>query len=275
MPVWATPETYDSYRRELEEMEKLHSVAIIQRDRFLVGRRGACRMYLGDLSGALQDFETAEGTTSVELRAREGAGARSASSAEVLATLNLLLGNVPAAEAVLSVAVEGLRARRVVYADLPGGVSPGLLLWYVGVYKADVALQRRALEYMQLILQRYRRDEYWPAQLVPLIAGECTFDEMLARAMKTSDRAELNRRSSDEALPDGGTLQRANAPTGQLLRRWLAAALFYGGLIAKQKNAPEAERMLLQCTRLQGVEIEDEWYLAFLELGLVKPGALR
>ena len=123
---------------------------------------------------------------------------------------------------------------------------------------------------------RVGRTDLWPSQLADFILGRFSFAVLLERAFKCMDLDELERRSYVEVSPgqgEGTPLVDVSVPlTGLLLRRHLAKALFYGGLKAWRANPAVTTELLVRCTRLRDVDVENEWYLAFLQLDLVPAG---
>ncbi|MBX3475137.1 MAG: hypothetical protein KF754_12195 [Planctomycetes bacterium] len=192
-----------------------------------------------------------------------------------LTTAYLFLHETESAERELRADMKGILEWPDCFTDAAGGVGPGLLLWYIGVRDNDKAVEGEALAYLRHILRISRKEKFkqWPHHLAKFVLDTYSFAAMLDEAFQCMDLDELERRAYVEPPPPPpGEVPKfdVNAPpTGMLLRGRLAQALFYGGIKARRTHREIGDDLLRRCTRLKDVDIENEWYLAFLELGMI------
>jgi hypothetical protein len=160
-----------------------------------------------------------------------------------------LLGQPEEAIRSFKAAVDGILDRSIKYADVAGGVSQGLLLWYAGVTAHQEPAKVHATDFLGR-LARGRQINYWPGPLALLLLGHKTAEQVLfglSGCASVSDSIE-------------------RAQTSLLIRRRLAKALFY---IAAQHRGHGAEqqcrRLMAKCCSIPNPVLEIEWYLASWE----------
>jgi hypothetical protein len=164
-------------------------------------------------------------------------------------TVLWLLGRREEAIATYKAAVDGILTGTIHYADLAGGVSQGLLLWYAGVTSADEKATQHALKYLRNRAKR-RAISSWPGPLALFVLGRKTQEEaLLATSGFTQVDAAIHR-----------------AKTDLLRRRELVQALFYFAVRHRSEGDEEQCRAgMIQCAGLENPIIEQEWYLARAE----------
>jgi tetratricopeptide (TPR) repeat protein len=176
---------------------------------------------------------------------------------KTIGTIQWILGDRYAAIETLKRAVDGILDGTILYADLAGGVSQGLLTWYFGVSARDRELQDYALGYLTK-LSRKSKIRFWPGPVARYILGQIAFDEMV---MVGSGAADFK-----------GAIQIAESDL--LKRRQVCNAIFYDA-VRKRKEGDEkaCARGMLQCSQLENPIIEEEWYLARAEVGQQSNGS--
>jgi hypothetical protein len=146
--------------------------------------------------------------------------------------------------------VEGILDGSINYGDAAGGVTQGLLLYYMAITQNLPEETSFALKYLK---KRARRSAIrsWPGPVARYYLGEVTFEDVLASATGQRD------------LPAAFEVAR----TKLLSRRRLCGALFHDGV---RRRAQGAEELCLarmrECYRLENPLIEPEWYLARYEV---------
>ncbi|MBK9974762.1 MAG: hypothetical protein IPP14_08310 [Planctomycetes bacterium] len=236
---------------------------------------------MGLIHEALPDLLRADELHRTELASKYGQQRVWGGIKKLLATVYLLLRDTESAKRELRSDMKGILDWPDCFTDAGGGVGPGLLLWYIAARAPDAALESEALTYLQDLLRKHNQPRFqgWPRHLAKFVLGQYSFAALLQDAFKCIDLDELERCAYVErAAPPPGEVPFFDAevpPTGLLLRRHLAQALFYGGIKARLHDPALGESLLRRCVSLKDVDIENEWYLAFLELGLVGPGPSR
>ena len=244
------------------------------------GRAGALA-YMGNFTEALEAYTRADELDRAESDYHFGVNAVWCGYKTDLATIHLLLGDLVSAMRELRSDIKGILEWPNCRVDAGGGVTPGLLLWYIAMREADGGVEEEALSYLKRVLHVHRQAKFqmWPRHLADLVLGQTSFAELILDAFGSMNLDELERRAYIErpASPPGEVpkFDPDVPPEGMLLRGYLAQALFYGGIGARRTNPTLGNELLLRCTRLKDVDIENEWYLAFLELGLVDSAKLR
>jgi hypothetical protein len=147
-------------------------------------------------------------------------------------------------------AVDGILDGTILYADLAGGVSQGLLTWYFGVSARDHELQDYALRYLTK-LSRKSKIRFWPGPVARYILGQIALDEMLVAGSGAADfKGAIHLAVSD-----------------LLKRRQVCNAIFYHAVRKRKEGDEEACTCgMLQCRQLENPIIEEEWYLARAEV---------
>jgi hypothetical protein len=144
----------------------------------------------------------------------------------------------------------GILDGSIKYGDAAGGMSQGLLLYYMAITSNLPTEVSFALDYLK---KRVKRSfgQIWPTPVAQYYLGEISFDDVMAA---------VNR------LP---TLTGPLAAEKQELsvRRRLCVALFHGGV--KFRAQGDEERCLArmkECLALENPLLEQEWYLARYEV---------
>jgi tetratricopeptide (TPR) repeat protein len=147
-------------------------------------------------------------------------------------------------------AAEGILKGSIHYADLAGGVSEGLLLWYAGITNKDGAATEFAVRYLSK-LSRKRRIKSWPGPLALFALGRTSFNRVLEDKWWTDDLSRIM----------------TQAQVDLLKRRELVQALFYLATSKRLAGAEdECHSLMAQCSVLENPVLEVEWYLARAEV---------
>jgi tetratricopeptide (TPR) repeat protein len=135
---------------------------------------------------------------------------------------------------------------RIQYGDAAGGVTQGLLLYYMGTSEASPEVQSLALEYLE-DRSTGSRIELWPGPVARYYLGKVDFESVLIAA------------SGHPRLSEAIEIARNDL----LRRRQLCVALFHDGTRRRAEGREEEcrERMR-ECLTLENPLIELEWYLA-------------
>lgn len=167
-----------------------------------------------------------------------------------IACLHWMQGNRELAISGMRELVDGILNRSINYGDGAGGVSQGLLLYYMATTAHDEGNVWHALRYMKNRAKR-RAIQLWPGPVALHYLGEVDFDVVL--------QAATGEPNLDRALDEARTNLRK--------RRDLCVALFHDGTRhrAEGNEAACMERMRL-CHSLENPIIENEWYLARYEV---------
>lgn len=170
-----------------------------------------------------------------------------------IGTIQWLLGRQMKAVATFRASVDGVLDGSIEFADLAGGVSQGLLLWYAGVTRRDEESETHALEYLRKLSKNARRMQCWPGPLALFVLGQKSETDALADLRNARNLGELVKLAENDLL----------------LRRELCQALFYFGVRKRSEgNEGACQEMMVQCANLENPLIENEWYLARAEVGL-------
>jgi tetratricopeptide (TPR) repeat protein len=133
--------------------------------------------------------------------------------------------------------------------DVVGGMTQGLLLYYMGATAHQPEQMMFALDYMPNRLKGLMRD-YWPAPVARYYLGEISFGDLLAAA--------TGQREIAEAID----VARVNL----LNRRHLCGALFHDGVKSRIRGDElHCLVRMRECYALENPLIEHEWYLARYE----------
>ncbi len=150
---------------------------------------------------------------------------------------------------ILRSAVDGIADGSIEFADIAGGVTQGLLLWYAGVTAGDNTARDHALSYLRK-LAKQPRIKYWPGPAALFVLGRKSPTTILRALCGTTD--------VERAMID------ARSDLGK--RRELVQALFY--FAAKQRAEGGEDECLAgmrACASLANPVVELEWYLARAE----------
>lgn len=171
--------------------------------------------------------------------------------------LHWFLGNRKEAVQLMRGLAEGTLDGTINYGDAAGGVTPGLLLYYMAVTEDLPQETSFALKYMK---SRSRRSSVgsWPGPVVRYYLGEITFNDLLYSA------------TGQQELP--AALETARAKL--LSRRRLCSTLFHDGVRRRAEDAEQlCQTRMRECYGLENPLIEPEWYLARYEAGHVDQAA--
>lgn len=144
----------------------------------------------------------------------------------------------------------GILDGSIKYADAAGGVSQGLLLYYMAVTETVSNEVSFALDYLRNRVTRIF-SRAWPCQIAQYLLGDIVFETVM----------ETVNRQPAAAAP----LDAAKAELGR--RRRLSVALFHDGVRSRAQG--DEERCLArmrECYELENPLIEQEWYLARYEV---------
>jgi tetratricopeptide (TPR) repeat protein len=158
------------------------------------------------------------------------------------------LGNHAQAVSLMHGLVKGILDGSIQYGDAAGGMSQGLLLYYMGVTARKPEETSYALDYMRNRLKR-SLVQPWPCPVAQYYLGDISFEKVMEA---------VNRK---RALPLDPT------KVGLGRRRDLIVALFHDGI--KNRAQGDEERCLVrmrECHALEDPLIEEEWYLARYEV---------
>jgi hypothetical protein len=167
-----------------------------------------------------------------------------------ISCLHWFLGGRQRAIELMHGLVEGILNGSINYGDAAGGVTQGLLLYYMAVTQKLPEETSFAAKYLK---KRARRSAIssWPGPVARYYLGEVTFEDVLASATGQRDLS----------------VAFEVARTKLLSRRRLCGALFHDGV---RRRAHGAEEMCLarmrECYGLENPLIEPEWYLARYEV---------
>jgi hypothetical protein len=156
----------------------------------------------------------------------------------------------PPALALMRDMVNGVLDGSINYGDAAGGVTQGLLLYYMSITMREENSAALALRYLR---NRARRSaaRLWPGPLARYMLGEIKWDAVLTAATKRGDLASATQRAHDDLLS----------------RRQLCAALFHDGIKRRAQGAEDlCLQRMQQCIALKDPLIELEWYLARYEV---------
>jgi tetratricopeptide (TPR) repeat protein len=167
-----------------------------------------------------------------------------------IACLHWLLGNRSKAIQMMHGSVAGIIDGTIKYGDAAGGMTQGLLLYYMGISAKEPEEISFALSYMQNRLNQ-NVGQNWPRAVAQYYLGNTTFENVMES---------VNRRPNI-AVP----LEVAKVDL--LRRRRLSVALFHVGIRSRAQG--DEERCLVrmqECFALENPLIEQEWYLARYEV---------
>jgi tetratricopeptide (TPR) repeat protein len=224
----------------------------------IVANRAIALLCLGRLSEALEGFATANDI------ARRSLGGHSAPYLENIGTVLWLMGHRSIAKELYRSAVDGIRYGTIHYADIAGGVGQGLLLWYAGITTEDRNATEHAVDYLTHLAKK-SRIKNWPGPLAlyvierhaqSLLPGAQSFEELLRESFNTDNLHEIAEQAKSDILT----------------RRHLIQALFVLGTKHREKGDEDGcRRALQQCAQLENPHVQEEWYLAAAEMGLIPP----
>lgn len=145
--------------------------------------------------------------------------------------------------------VSGIWSGQILYTDLTGGASDGLLLWYAAVTLKDRDLLKYTRDFLHKVSSLGRLSP-WPGPLVHLALGA------------TSAEAIMQEHFRYKTL---GAWLRGNAD--MLRRRALVNSVFYSAVNRRADGQEhECQKMMSEVVQMKNPLIELEWYLARGEL---------
>jgi hypothetical protein len=135
------------------------------------------------------------------------------------------------------------------YGDAAGGVTQGLLLYYMGVSDSRPQEVAFALDYMRNRINRCV-SQVWPAPVAQHYLGDITFEQLLEAA---------NRRANLAVKLEAWKIDLGR-------RRRLSVALFHNGIRGRAQGDNElCLARMRECCELENPILEQEWYLARYE----------
>lgn len=171
-----------------------------------------------------------------------------------ISCLYWFMGDCSKAMALMRGLVDGILDGSIQYStDVAGGMTQGLLLYYMGASANRPNQTAFALDYMRKRLNRlksYHGLDSWPAPVARYYLGEMSFGELLAAATGQQDLS-----------------QAIDVARGDLLRRrHLCKALFHDGVKSRVQGAEgQCLTRMRECYALENPLIEHEWYVARYE----------
>ena len=167
-----------------------------------------------------------------------------------IACLHWLLDDPSKAIGLIHGLVAGILDRSIKYGDAAGGMSQGLLLYYMAITAKKPAEISFALDYLRSRVKR-SFSQIWPCP----VAQYCLGDIALETVMEAVDRP--------RNLPAAADV--ANVELGR--RRRLSVALFHDGVRSRAQGDEEhCLARMRECYGLENPLIEQEWYLARYEV---------
>jgi hypothetical protein len=145
--------------------------------------------------------------------------------------------------------VAGILDGSIRYGDAAGGMSQGLLLYYMAITDNVLEEASFALDYLRNRVKR-TIDYIWPCPVARYYLGDIAFETVV------------------EAVNRRATLARPLDPAkaGLLRRRRLSVALFHDGIRSRaQGDEAQCLARMRECYGLEDPLIEQEWYLARYE----------
>jgi len=156
----------------------------------------------------------------------------------------------------------GILDGSIKYGDAAGGMSQGLLLYYMAITDHLSKEALFALDYLRNRIKRilgqvgpspaaqYYISQVWPSPVARYYSGDVAFDEVM----------EAVNRQPTLAKPDQAKLELGR-------RRRLSVALFHDGLRFRARDDEgNCLARMRECCRLENPMIEQEWYLARYEV---------
>jgi Tetratricopeptide repeat len=171
-----------------------------------------------------------------------------------IACLHWICGDHPKAMQMMHDLAAGILDGSIQYAsDAAGGMSQGLLLYYIAVSDNRPEQISFALDYMRNRLKR-RMIQTWPCAVASYYLGDVTFAKVMEDVEDVDSKVRL-------APPiDPATLE-----LGRRIR--FCDALFHDGVKSRARG-DEAYCMarMRECSALENPVVEQEWYLARYEV---------
>jgi hypothetical protein len=167
-----------------------------------------------------------------------------------IACLHWLLEDHARAVRLMHDLAAGIIDGSIKYGDAAGGMSQGLLLYYMAITDDVSEEVSFALDYMKNRVNRVKRSNIWPCPIAQYHLGDVTFEIVMDAA---------NRRSTSATL-DAATLELGR-------RQDLCKALFHDGVRHRaQGDEKHCLARMRECYGLGYPMREQEWYLARYEV---------
>jgi len=183
---------------------------------------------------------------------------------EEMGTVLWLLGRRKEAMNTFRSGIQGIRDGSIIYGDLAGGASHGLLLWYAGVTAKDSEVRKFAEDYLAWLARDEEYGKYgrffWPEPLPLFIIWHLNADQVLMEVVQTTDADEAIRRAVERSTEDKGICHS------------LVEALFYLAVMRRaQGHEADCRSGMARCAGMENPITSVEWFLARAEAGYV-PG---
>ena len=163
-----------------------------------------------------------------------------------------IIGDRSGALGMARVLVRGVPGKTVRFApDLAGGVSYGVLLYYVALSMPSQPELDISLSFLKGRVDKAQKPTSWPMPVAQFLLGQITFPEMLAAGFDTTSLDRLKRTAAKDLLT----------------RRELTNALFAMALHCRAiGDEAESLKWFSECAGLVNPLIELEWHLAKAEV---------
>jgi len=173
-----------------------------------------------------------------------------------IACLHWLMDEHPTAIALMYDLAAGTLNGSVRYGDAAGGISQGLLLYYMALTDHASSEASFALEYLRDRVSRIKPRRVWPCPVAEYLLAETKIEAVM------------------EAVHDQSKVVRLDIAKSELAtRRRLCVAIFYAGVIARAAgNEPQCIARMHECNELDDPLLEQEWYLARYEIQKTQRG---
>ena len=210
-------------------------------DKLALAARASALLCMGNLRDANSEFARAN-----ELDKRKSGGESSGYSDD-LAVTHWLLAERSEAMLVLKEVIDGLRTNRVQYADLAGGASHGLLLWYMALIEEDDGSKEYSLAFLDELVAKRALSKCWPRILALFVLDRVTFDEVLIDIGESRRLWFIERRARKDLH----------------VRDQLCKAKFYLGAKQLERGKEiDYRKLLAECAALENPIIVPEWFIA-------------
>ena len=169
-----------------------------------------------------------------------------------ISCLYWFLENRPKAIALMRGLVDGILDGSIQYSsDIAGGMTQGLLLYYMGATANRPEQTAFALNYMRKRLKRKYASDNWPSPVARHYLGEISFGDLLAVA------------TGQQELAQAIEVARVKL----LKRRQLCVVLFHDGIKSRiHGDEDHCLARMRECYALEDPLLEHEWYLARYEV---------
>jgi hypothetical protein len=166
-----------------------------------------------------------------------------------IACLHWLLHDYSKAIGLMHGLAAGILDGSIKYGDAAGGMSQGLLLYYMAISNDISEEESFALDYLRNRVKR-SFSNIWPCPVAQYYLGDVTFEFVMEA---------VNRQ------PVSPLLDKAKAELGR--RRDLSVALFHDGVKSRvQGDEEHCLARMRECYGLENPLMEQEWYLARYEV---------